>query len=320
MQYESFDKDKFHVVTMISNPVRYKSRYNLFFRWQEHMRSFGIEPWVIELQTGDRPFCITDKQNPRHLQRRAWDELWHKENCLNLIIQKLPCDWETVAWIDADIRFTRADWVEETLHQLQIYQVVQLWETAVDFGPNEQVLSTHKSFMSQYIKRGAVFPETSYQEWHPGYAWAARREAIDGMGSATGYGPLFSTSILGAGDRVMALAFVGAAHHSIHPDTTAEYKLDVMTYQKKCLYTLRRDVGFVGGTIMHWFHGKKKDRKYWDRWKILTENQFNPFTDIRTDSYGTLMWVDDMTDRMIRMRDQVRAYFRNRNEDSIDLE
>lgn len=332
----SFDRDKFHVITMVSNPVRFSSRYRLYRKFAREMHHAKVNFWTIEVQMGDRPFAVTHCDNPYHIQLRHWDELFIKENALNVGISKLPIDWETVAWIDADISFMQKnwgheevhedvfhedhDWVTETLHQLQIHKVVQMFETAIDLGPTGQALTVHKSFMSEYIRNGAIFHERRkdagryYSETHPGYCWAARREAIDEMGG------LLDRSILGAGDRAMALCLVGKGELSIHPESHSAYKAYIMQYQEHVEKSIRRDVGFVPGTIVHFWHGKKRDRKYWDRWKILVDNHFRPYHDIKPNSYGVYQLHDDHSRRFIRLRDEIRAYFRCRHEDSIDLE
>lgn len=331
----SFDRDKFHVITMISNPVRYASRYRLYRRFALQMKHAGVNFWTVEVQTGDRPFVVTDSCNPKHIRLRHWDELWIKECALNIGISKLPDDWETVAWIDADIEFLQKnwgdennhektfcehhDWVTETLHALQIYQVVQMFQTAIDLGPNGQTFGVYKSFMSEYLKNGARFHEKRkdagryYSETHPGYAWAARREAIDGMGR------LLDRSILGAGDRAMALCMVGKGELSCHPDVSSPYRDYIMQFQEHCEKSIRRDVGFVPGTIAHYWHGHKNDRQYWNRWKILVDNNFQPFHDLKANSFGLYELHDDHSARFLRLRDEIRAYFRQRNEDSIDF-
>lgn len=309
MDFASIRKDNFHVITMISNPVRFNSRYNLFRKFERHILEFTENLWVCELQLGDRPFVITDPKNKRHLQLRTWDEMWHKENCLNLLIERLPSDWETVAWLDADIEFTRKDWVEETLHQLQVYKVVQCFETAIDLSPSGSALSIHRSFMSQYIKGGCYHPETPYQHWHPGFAWAARREAIDEMGG------LYDRSILGSGDRNMALALIGKVDLSYNQQISEGYKRDLRDYERECLQYVNLDVGYVSGNINHYWHGKKKDRRYADRWEILVNQEFDPDRDIKKDWQG----VYQITTRKPHLRDAIRQYFRARNEDSIDL-
>jgi hypothetical protein len=168
--------------------------------------------------------------------------------------------------------------------------------------------------MGQYIQKGAVHPDTAYTAWHPGYAWAARREAIDDIGG------LYDKSVLGAGDRAMALSFVTKAEQSFHPKTSSAFQKSIMDYQDRCEVALRRDVGYVPGTIVHDFHGKKRDRRYWDRWQILIKNDYRPNVDLKRNSYGIYQLHDDMTPRSIRLRDEIRAYFRSRMEDSVDLE
>lgn len=333
----SFDRDKFHVITMVSNPVRYKSRYRLYRKFAKQMEHARVNFWTVEVQTGDRPFAVTDACNPRHIQLRHWDEFWIKENALNIGISKLPNDYEIVAWIDADVEFVQKDWgcadihedvfhedhdwVTETAHALQIYKVVQMFETAINLGPDNQVIGQpQKSFMSEYLRNGARFHEKRkdagryYSETHPGFAWAARREAIDEMGG------LLDRSILGAGDRAMALCLVGRGELSIHPDAHGAYKDYIMQYQEYCEKSIRRDVGFVKGTILHGFHGKFRDRGYWSRWKCLVDNNFQPFHDLKPNSYGIYQLHDDHSPRFLRLRDDIRHYFRQRNEDSIDLE
>lgn len=277
------------------------------------MEASGVTLWTIELQLGNRAFQITCPENPHHIQLRHWDELWHKENALNIAISRLPYDWRYVAWVDADIKFCSSDWVDECLNQLQVYQIVQMFETAVDLGPTGQSLAVHNSFMSCYLKNGAIHPEKAYHEFHPGFAWAARREAIDAMGG------LLDRVILGSGDRAMALAFVGKAALASHVDTTSDYQKYILDFQAKCERSIRRDVGVMPGTILHSWHGRKKDRGYWSRWQVLIDNEFKPYEDLKRNSYGVFQLHDDGSERFMRLRDEIRAYMKSRNEDSIDL-
>jgi hypothetical protein len=79
---------------------------------------------------------------------------------------------------------------------------------------------------------------------------------------------------------------------------------------------IRRNVGYVPGLLLHHWHGKKRDRKYADRWKIIIDNDYDPHYDLKEDWQG--LW--QLTDRSFKLRDDIRAYFRSRNEDSIDLD
>lgn len=306
-------KPKFYVIAVISNPVQYKSRYVLYQEFKKHLAQHGVQLFTVEVAFGDRQFVVTDETDPFSLQFRTWDELWHKENMINLAIQRLPKNWEFVAWIDADIQFHNANWVEDTLHALQHHHVVQLFQTAIDMGPTGEAMSIHYSFCySHWTNR----PYTNYYpNWHPGYAWAARREAIDHM---AGDG-LIDRSILGAGDRHMALSLIGHGASSVEKNLHPNYHGMVRNWEHQAEKYIRRDIGWVIGNISHFWHGKKADRRYFDRWKILVRNQFDPYGDLKRDWQGLYQLVDHGDLRSIRLRDDIRRYFRGRNEDSIDL-
>ena len=286
------------------------------------MKDSGVRLTTVEVQQGDRPFMVADgSHNVNYVKMRTFDELWVKENMINIGISRLPSDWEYVAWIDADIMFTRPDWAEEVVHQLQHYMVVQCFESCVDLGPSQEPLQIHQSFMSEYIKNGcrppvgpghygSYSPEKNF--WHPGFAWAARREAIDHVGG------MIDFAILGSGDHHMAMGLIGCIEKSAPASLGNKYKNELLIWQERAEQHLKRDVGFVGGTIVHKWHGKKKNRKYVERWDILKKWDYDPDDDLKRDWQG-LLQLEVLTPRQRSMRDDIRAYFRQRNEDSIDL-
>ena len=326
---ESTDKLKdFYVIAVMTNPERFKVRPRLFKEFMIRMEKYGAKLYVVEGAFGNREFEVTDPTNPRHIQVRTDTELWHKENLINIGISRLPANWQYVAWIDGDIDFVRPDWMEETVHELQHHDFVQLFEDAVDLGPDHQIISTHKSFMSCY-KKGMKYKSTKEKEehgnnyfghynyygkngtgnyWHPGYAWAATRNAINTVGG------LFDHSIMGAGDHHMACCLIGHGKNSIPRAISPHYKKLVLSWEERAL-RLHKNVGYIKGMIYHYWHGKKSDRKYKDRWAVLIDNKFDPTNDIHKDWQGA--W--SLFPGHDKLRDEMRMYFQARNEDSIDL-
>ncbi len=227
---------------------------------------------------------------------------------LNLAIQNLPSDWEYVAWVDADISFSRPDWVQETIQSLQHYQFVQMFSHALDLGPCSQPIKSHRGFVYSWYN-GLKTSGKYYEHAHPGFAWACRREALDHVGG------LIDWAILGSADRHMAAALIGEAQTTLNRNLTKEYKDTILEWENRATKYIKHDIGFVNGTILHSWHGSKKNRKYSERWRILTSNQFNPFLDLKRDSQG----LYQLTDRNLNLRDQIRKYFAERSEDSIDL-
>lgn len=264
---------------------------------------------IVEIAFGDRPFELTEPGRADHVQLRTWDEIWHKENMINLGIANLPQDWEYVAWIDADVEFMRQDWPEEIVHQLQHYMVIQLFQNAIDLGPMGEVMKVHDGFVSSYLA-DKPWPKLGYYaHWHPGYAWAARREAIDGLGG------LFDVAILGSADHHMAFALVGKVIEYAPKQVSPAYKRRLLTWQDRANTHIRKDIGFMPGSIQHHWHGRKKDRRYQERWEILLKHSYDPDFDLQRDWQG-LYRLSDVGERM---RVDLRNYFMVRNEDSIDL-
>lgn len=309
----------FYVICVISNPVRFKSRYALYLDFAKRMEQAGIKLLTVECAFGDRMHAITDEEHDdwldlkKNLRLTTFDELWHKENMINIGVSQLPRNWEYMCWIDADIAFLREDWMIETYHALQHHYVVQMFQTAVDLGPQGEAFGLYQGFAWAY-KMGKFNPSSyRYTSFHPGYAWAIRREAFDFLGG------LIDIAILGSADRNMAYGLVGMMEHSIHPRMGRAYKRAMMQWERRAERHIQRDIGFVPGTIVHYWHGKKVDRQYQDRWRLLIRNRYNPDRDLKKDCQG-LYQLEVRTPRQIRLRDDLRAYFRAHHEDSIDVE
>lgn len=321
------DFDKFYVITVISNPIRYKTRYDIYFKFKAMCEAAGVKLITVEQAFGARDFVLTERDNPYHLQIRSIDELWHKENMINLGLEyllQLDPEAKYMAWVDADVfpMMTPKDWFKETWHALQHYQVVQMFEYAQDLNPIYNMSGEAKiGFMAAYVKSGYKKPnrdgcwELDYylKFGHPGYAWAANISALNDLGG------LIDQAMLGAGDRHMALALIGEVEQSFPHEINRSYKRVLTTWQRRANRYIRSDVGYLPGTIYHYWHGSKKLRGYASRWKILVDNQYNPTTDLKRDSQG-LYQLETFTKRQMMLRDQVRSYFRSRNEDGICLD
>lgn len=322
----------FYVVTPVFNPWRFRSRYRLYREFAEYLAADHIPLYTIEAAFGARPFEVTEPGNPHHVRVRTSEELWHKERMINLAIQRLPADWEYVAWIDADVRFVRPDWALETVQLLQHYSVLQLFSDAIDLDPGHNLLRQSQGFVRVYLENtragiglppgkgmlqpctvpyGAATMSTNNQLYlgHPGFAWAMRRDAFENLGG------LFDKAILGAGDHHMALALVHASQRSFPEAVSPGYKRAVYEWETRCRQYIDRNIGFMPGSLLHYWHGRKADRRYVERWKILIEHQYDPETDLKYDSQGLYQF----TDRSHDLAYDIRHYFEVRNEDTIEL-
>jgi hypothetical protein len=330
--------DKLHVVTAIINPQRFRSRYELYRAFEKRVTDASAILHTVEVAFGARHFEITEPGNPHHLQLRIHrQELWHKENAINLgfanAIRLYP-DAGYFAWIDADTQFSRADWAQETLHQLQHYHVVQMFSMCQDLNADHEQLGfddggeTLPSMIHQYVEAGLYGSLVAYQAelrkqgcnpypygragidrrmhpGHAGYAWAATRYALDTLGG------LIDWSVCGANDHHMARAFIGNIINSVHPDSPAPFKESLKIWGERA-DTLKPKIGYVPGLITHFWHGPKANRRYLDRWQILNNNSFNPALDLKKDAQG----LYQLSGRNQKLVADLMAYFRQRNEDA----
>lgn len=309
-------KDPLYVVTVISNQVRYRSRWKLYEDFAKRVAESGAILYTVEIAFGEREFV--EPCGPRYLKLRTTSELWHKENALNLLVSHLPLDWKYVATVDADIAFARDDWANETLHQLQHYPIVQMFASAQDLDANHDAISEAQSFAYCYVHHLPRGDQPGYYIdgqlkkylWHPGYCWAYRREAWDQLGQ------LIDHAILGAADNHMAYALIGEAESTIKANLTQRYKDLVLLWQDRAEQYIKRNIGYVPGLILHYWHGPKASRRYHDRWKILEYTQYNPDLDLKRDWQG----LYQLTDRSPELRQLIRAYFRQRDEDSTSTD
>lgn len=284
------------------------------------------------------------------IQLRTDSEMFHKENILNAVIRRWPADWKYGAYVDADMIFTRHDWALEAIHLLQHYELVQLFSSYVDLSAKSEPYSHARSFTWNYHhpeefkamrdrqrkakerEAGAYgsfalsgradtdkskFP-FGYDPGAPGGAWAFRRTAFDTLGG------LLDINILGGGDSEMAHALAGSVleltkrtsspqPRAVNAGTTSHAQA-VLEWQRRA-NKLQGNIGYVNQYIVHPFHGSKQQRRYYERWKILRDHDFNPYTDLVPDWQGIYRWSGDKP----RLRDAVRKYFLERGEDDPNL-
>jgi hypothetical protein len=333
-----------YLVLPVFNSQRYKTRWANTAEFIKYALDAGFHVVTVEAAFGERLSVFEGKNlHERHTNiiLRTDSELWIKENLLNLGVQYLPEDWKYVAFVDPDVSFARRDIVSETLQQLQHYSVVQMFNIAIDLDPAHKPYQFNRGFVYDY-KEGTPFKmqfsqntklknvkqnlkkkqinnaycddcpdgELKINYFHPGFAWAFRREAFVGLGG------LIDWAILGAADAHMAGSYIGRCDETIHPDMHPEYRELVNIWQDRATQYIKGNIGYIDGSIYHYFHGAKKNRKYGERWKILTTNHFQPSLDLKRNWNGIYL----LTDHNLKLRDEVREYLHSRDEDNTDMQ
>jgi len=297
---------KLHVIAVISNPCLFARRYILLKEFVNRMEleESNIILYIVELCYGDQKFLVTDSSCKRHLQIRTKVPLWHKENMVNMAVQKLlPKWWKAFAWIDADIEFENSTWALDTLKILNgSRDIVQLFSHACDMNREEQTMNVFNSAGYQYTK-GLPFSSKHPNLWHPGFAWAMTRKAYEKVGG------IYEKGILGSGDNIMMLSLISKGSKSINTESSEGYMNSILEFERK-MKTLR--FGYVPGIIRHHYHGSKKNRRYHERWVILSSNGYDPEIHITKDEHGIIIPTKEFPEKMKR---EILEYFLERKED-----
>ena len=313
------------VIVTVFNSPRFRNRWKLYEDFASRVEGLpSVRLWTVEVAFGRRAFAVTRPGHPRHLQLRTSAEIWHKERAQNLMLARVVAQYpeaKYIAFVDADISFARHDWADSARQRLQHYHVVQMWGEAYDLDADGHITQEHESFTKCYLS-GLPFPgPTNYYlpkggqkiNWHPGYAWAWRREALDAVGG------LIDFAILGSADFHMAHALVGNLIPTLNRGGAEafnkNYNRRMRQWQRLAERGIRRNIGLVKGSIFHHYHGAKKDRQYESRYRILKETEFDPDQDLVRDSQGLYRLQHYGGRRSDALRDRVRAYFHQRDED-----
>ena len=310
-------------VTCFFNPAGYNQPLDNFHLFSERIRKQGLNLLVMELALDGEEYRIDQKYCDILLRERSDTVLWHKESLLNIAIANLPPDCDKVCWLDSDILFDNADWVEETAAALDEHAVVQPFSHCIWLPPELlelDISQTHYPAINSEYSRIHSFG-FSWKNFGPhalearilygqvGFAWAIRREIFDQIGG------LYDADIYaGSGDNLMAHAFVG--HQTMlrvdgHIYSKA-MKKHFTAWAEKAFRAVDANVGYVDGTINHLWHGSSHNRRYLDRLLFLREIEFNPEKHIEKAENG----LYELAQAPARLVTSLEEYFSSRSEDN----
>jgi len=302
-----------YVITAIFNPASYKSRTDLYFQFEEHMRNSTINLITIECIYGNNSeFVVTESNNTNHIQLRTNQPLWHKENLINIAIRRLPSNWKYVLWLDADIEFQESDWPLRVIESFNKYDIIQVFKYVELLGPYKEILKAYVSHTFAIVEDLPITKQYYYLFWPtPGYGWGMTRRAYEYLDGIIEHG------ILGGGDSMMAYSLIGRYEESTNIPIkrySKSFGKQIKQWQEKVkVFRDYKKIGYADCVIKHYFHGYEKDRQYKPREKILVNGKFDPENDLYTDENGLLQ----LKETKKKMIDLIYKYFASRNEDII---
>lgn len=304
------------------NAASYVTRHANFRKFADGVRSQGLKLMALEVAFQDDAFSLEETLVDKIVRFRANSVLWHKEGLFRLALEYLPDDCDIVCWLDGDIIFENRDWVAETQQALMDYKVVQPFSHCIWLPPHLDTMSVQNTRYPENCREGGRLHsfgfgwrnfgpyalEASILHGHVGFAWAARRKAMETVG-------FYDKAIVGSGDMLMAHAFVGCDNllerwDTVYPPAMID---DYKRWAESAYSVVEGNVGYVEGNVFHLWHGTSLNRKYLTRLHQLTRHGFDPAVDLRVGSQGLLEWSCRKTELIQFVHD----YFFHRDEDTV---
>lgn len=350
----------------VFNPWRFKSRWKHVERAIKHISDAGATIVLIEAGFNRRELAFADsgldglpatcgvlgsdpKFRHKYIGLHTKDELWAKENLLNIGAQNLPYDWQQLCTVDGDVEFSRPNFIGETIHKLQHYSVVQMFSQARDLGPNYEMLPEdyphadglgfvhawqsgaleevkhrhhrhhhgrhhhhHHHDPPPYDDDAKSYSSLQQPRVWPGLAWAYTRKAWDDLGG------LIDFAIWGGADFHMSWALAERPEKMMRDDLHSNYRQMCMEWFHRCQRHIRKNVGVVEGAVFHQWHGRKSARGYSSKHALLAQIGFDPLHHLKRDAAGIFQLHDDGSDAYVKLRDTLRTIAVERDEDSND--
>lgn len=365
-------REPLYAIVPYFNPWRWKSRVKHTERAIKHFHDSGATIVLVEIAFNRREFVFADSGlegtavncpllgnsgfKHKYIGLRTTDELWLKENAINLGVASLPHDWQQVCWLDSDVHFVRPNWVGECIQKLQHYKFLQMFSHARDLGPNYEMLDEdypHANGLGfvEAWQRGiintTITPEIQKDLEVLGqdivklskdfvqlvedlsgnyYGTTAKDKRIfPGLAWACtrqafdDVGGMLDVAIWGGGDWHMSHALIEKTEGMMRHDLHRNYKKMVMQWYQRCRTHIRMNVGVMEGSILHHWHGKKVGRGYNTKHALLAKFGFDPLRHLKKDYQGVYSLHDDRSTSYVKIRDLMRVVAKERNEDSIDI-
>ena len=299
------------VITCLFNPGGYRTKRENYERFMAPLRAGNVSTLTVECAFGGDAFELP--ASPEVLRVRGDSVMFQKERLLNLALPHLAPSCTKVAWLDADVLFERADWVQAASEALDRFVVIQPFEHCYRLPRGSFSYNgcgrKWSSFAAVHASKPGLFTTGRYEEHgHVGFAWAARRSLLDKVGlrdaDPSGHSDhLMAHAMLGDWNTVCFRRLVGLA---------GPYAESTRRWAREFHAEVRGSLGHVPGALLHLWHGRIADRRYYTLALRLRAFGFDPDQHLRLDESGLWAW----TEAAAAMNREYTQYFMGRREDA----
>jgi len=242
-------------------------KYN-YIKFRENLEKQNIKLITIELSDNNK-FDLTNYSDVYFYNIK--DYLWHKENCFNIILNKISKDVECICWIDNDIIFLDNDWLIqlynkmfiENINIIQLFKHVKRCSITNEYSIIEPKINgwCENTYMESELYQHKINNFTNAKT--PGYAWAIKREILTKMNG------FYDKCILGGADRIILDSIFMNKNNGLYYYKKSLFYNDLKSYMEKLHNLIDNKFDYLDITIVHLYHGDYNKRAYNSRYKIL---------------------------------------------------
>ena len=227
---------------------------------------------------------------------RSDSVIWQKERLINLALASIGPHARYFAWVDHDLLFERADWLEVGTDLINRgADCVQLFDSVAYYDRHGNKIEDRAGSVASWQRRGKI------DNTAPGGAWIASVAWLRSIGG------VYDRNICGGGDATFLEAVTGARTNYVQRQTR-HLRADCEAYVQR---VGKASVAFVPGVVRHLWHGDREHRQYTSRDEILTRHDFDPQRDFILANSG----LYELRDPFGQLAADIRQYFADRRDD-----
>ena len=271
------------------NPCCYMRSLQNLALFEMKLRKANIPYFSAEMVIGEQPPMLA---NPT-LRFYSKSNLFYKEQLWNRLEKEIPQQYTKIVFLDSDIIFSIADWVDKLSDMLNSHDLVHPYTTMTYLDLS---YSPYNTLTSSVINKSS--PST-------GFGWAITRPFFSKIGG------FYEKSILGSGDT---LFFNAIFPEFIINDRKTTLMKDAFNVYKANMQICKPSVSNLPCKLYHLCHGSLNNRNYTSRYQLFTDlnlkSQWDTLFSLNTDGFWEL--------NSVFLNDKLLEYFRDRKEDSLD--
>jgi hypothetical protein len=239
---------------------------------------------------------------------RSNSYMFYKEQLINKLEKVVPDNYTKLIALDGDIMFDCPDWIDQTSVTLDKYDIIQPFLKACWLTPDNKRVQSWKYGQAYAIVNNIEFTKQNLHEYHPGFAWAFRRDIFRKLGG------LYPNAIIGSGDSLFTFCFYknGIPDFWMTENRNGPIKAVLENWPEYHANFKRVNpkLGHLTIKCLHLFHGIMQNRQYNTRYIDFLKDGFESWTaGVTYNKYG----ISEFTDP--KQRDALLAFFKSRNED-----